>query len=142
MMDSASVVHEAYAKLVGRTDPGWDGRGHFFGAAAKAMREVLVDQARRRAAVKRGGRLNRREFNSDDFPFESPPENILALDEALTKLEQEDPDKARLVMLRFFAGMTMDEIAKELDTSKSSVERQWRSIRSWLCNELEDVVSG
>ena len=137
-LQATALVHEAYAKLIGREDPGWDGRGHFFGAAARAMREILVDQARRRAAAKRGGELKRRELNSDDLPIESPVENILALDEALKKLESQDPEKAQIVMLRFFAGMTMEEIAREQSTSKSSIERQWRFIRAWLYKELDE----
>jgi RNA polymerase sigma factor (TIGR02999 family) len=140
-LQATALVHEAYAKLIGREDPGWDGRGHFFGAAARAMREILVDQARRRAAVKRGGNLKRRDLPSDDLPIESPVENILALDEALKKLESQDPEKAQIVMLRFFTGMTMDEIAVELNTSKSSVERQWRFIRAWLYKELDESES-
>ena len=138
-LQATALVHEAFAKLVGTTDPGWDGRGHFFAAAAQAMREILVDQARRRAAIKRGGNLKRKEFDDNDLPIESPVENILALNEALTKLEANDPVKGRIVTMRFFAGSTMDEIASELGTSKSSVERQWRYIRAWLYKELDDL---
>jgi RNA polymerase sigma factor (TIGR02999 family) len=141
-LQATALVHEAYAKLIGREDPGWDGRGHFFGAAARAMREILVDQARRRAAAKRGGNLKRRDLESDDLPIESPVEDILALDEALKKLELQDPEKSEIVTLRFFAGMTMEEIAHELNTSKSSVERQWRYIRAWLYKELDESESG
>ena len=138
-LQATALVHEAFAKLVGTTDPGWDGRGHFFAAAAQAMREILVDQARRRAAIKRGGNLKRKEFDDNDLPIESPVENILALNEALTKLEANDPVKGRIVTMRFFAGSTMDEIASELGISKSSVERQWRYIRAWLYKELDDM---
>ena len=141
-LQATALVHEAYAKLIGSEDPGWDGRGHFFGAAARAMREILVDQARRRAANKRGGNLKRRDLQSDDLPIESPVEDILALDEALKKLELQDPEKGQIVLLRFFAGMTMEEIAKELNTSKSSVERQWRYIRAWLYKELDESGPG
>jgi RNA polymerase sigma factor (TIGR02999 family) len=136
-LQATALVHEAYAKLVGNRDPGWDGRGHFFGAAAQAMREILVDQARRRAAAKRGGNLQRHEFDSGELPIQSPVEDLLALDEAIKKLESNSPEKAQIVMLRFFAGMTMEEIANELGTSKSSVERQWRYIRAWLHKELD-----
>ena len=106
------------------------------------MREILVDQARRRAALKRGGNLRRKEFNDHDLPIESPVENILALDDALKKLEESDPAKGRIVILRFFAGLTMDEIADELGTSKSSIERQWRYIRAWLYKELDESGVG
>ena len=138
-LQATALVHEAFAKLVGKNDPGWDGRGHFFAAAEQAMREILVDQARRRAAVKRGGNLKRQEVNDNDLPIESPVENILALEEALTKLEASDPSKGRIVTMRFFAGLTMNEIASELGTSKSSVERQWRYIRAWLYKELDEM---
>jgi RNA polymerase sigma factor (TIGR02999 family) len=137
-LQATALVHEAYAKLVGSRDPGWNGRGHFFAAAAQAMREILVDQARRRAAIKRGGNLRRQEFDSEVLPIQSPVENLLALDEAIKKLESDAPEKAQIVILRFFAGMTMDEIAIELRTSKSSVERQWRYIRAWLYKELDE----
>ena len=141
-LQATALVHEAYAKLVGSTDPGWDGRGHFFAAAAQAMREILVDQARRRAALTRGGNRRRTECNDHDVPIESPVENILALDDALKKLEAIDREKGRIVMLRFFAGLTMDEIASELGTSKSSIERQWRYIRAWLYKELDESGVG
>ncbi len=141
-LQATALVHEAYAKLVGSTDPGWDGRGHFFAAAAQAMREILVDQARRRGAMKRGGNLKRQDFTDNDLPIDSPVENILALDEALKKLEASDPEKGRIVTLRFFAGLTMEEIANELDRSKSSIERQWRYIRAWLYKELDESDSG
>ena len=141
-LQATALVHEAYAKLVGSTDPGWDGRGHFFAAAAQAMREILVDQARRRAALKRGGNLKRKDLTDNDLPIDSPVDNILALDEALKKLEASDPEKGRIVTLRFFAGLTMEEIANELDRSKSSIERQWRYIRAWLYKELDESDSG
>jgi RNA polymerase sigma factor (TIGR02999 family) len=136
-LQATALVHEAYGKLVGNEDPGWDGRGHFFGAAARAMRDILVDQARRKAALKRGGEMQRKELEANDIAIESPVENILALDEALQKLEAQDPQKGRIVMLKFFTGLTMEEIAAELGVSKSSIERQWRYIRAWLYKELD-----
>ena len=138
-LQATALVHEAYAKVAGCVDPGWDGRAHFFGAAAQAMREILVDQARRRAAIKRGGDRKREELLDDHLPIESPTENLLALDEALKKLEQQDPTKARIVVLRFFAGLTMQEIAMDLGVSKSTIERDWRYIRAWLYKELDEA---
>ena len=137
-LQATALVHEAYAKVAGTTDPGWDGRAHFFGAAAQAMREILVDQARRRAAQKRGGDRKREELNDDHLPIESPIEDLLALDEALQKLERYDAKKAKIVVLRFFAGLTMQEIAMDLGVSKSTLEREWRYIRAWLYKELDD----
>jgi RNA polymerase sigma factor (TIGR02999 family) len=136
-LQATALVHEAYGKLVGAQDPGWEGRGHFFGAAANAMREILVDQARRKAALKRGGDRQRQELKVNELVIESPVENILALDDALRKLEAGDPQKGKIVMLKFFAGLTMDEIAAELGVSKSSLEREWRYIRAWLYKELD-----
>ena len=140
MLQATALVHEAYAKVVGTNDAGWDCRAHFFGAAARAMREILVDQARRRSALKRGGDQKRLDIDADELTIESPIEDMLALDEALTKLERLDPSKAKIVMLRFFAGLNMQEIARDLGVSKSSVEREWRYIRAWLYKELEDSV--
>lgn len=141
-LQATALVHEAYAKLVGNRDPGWDGRGHFFAAAAQAMREILVDQARRRAAVKRGGNLARHDLDDAYLQVEAPVEDILALDEALKKLEASDPIKGRILTLRFFGGMTMEEISKELGISKSTVERQWRYTRAWLYKEIDQADAG
>jgi RNA polymerase sigma factor (TIGR02999 family) len=138
-LQATALVHEAYAKVVGSTDPGWDGRGHFFAAAARAMREILVDQARRRNALKRGGDRNRQALDAADLPIESRVDDIIALDAALTKLEEQDPQKAQIVNLRFFAGLNMQEIAAYLNTSKSTIERDWRFIRAWLYKELDDA---
>ena len=135
-MQATALVHEAYAKVAGKANPGWDGRAHFFHAAAQAMREILVDQARRKAALKRGGERRRKELREIYLPIESPVENILAFDEVLAKLERQDATKARIVVLRFFAGLTMQEIADDLGVSKSTVERDWRFIRAWLYREL------
>ena len=138
-LQATALVHEAYAKVVGSTDPGWDGRGHFFAAAARAMREILVDQARRRNALKRGGDRKRQEFDAAELPIDSQFDNILALDAALSRLEERDPRKAQIVNLRFFAGLNMQEIAAHLGTSKSTIERDWRFIRAWLYKELDEA---
>ena len=137
-LQATALVHEAYAKIVGTTDPGWDGRGHFFAAAAQAMREILVDEARRKAALKRGGDKQRVELESDGLAIEPPHENMLALNDALARLEAEDPRKGRIVMLKFFAGFNMEEIAAEIGVSKTTIEREWRYIRAWLYKELDE----
>src|SRR5262249_29184195 len=116
-------------------DPGWNGRGHFFGAAARAMRNILVEQARRKAAVKHGGN-SVRESDAIDLAIETPAEDILALDEAVRNLEKEDPDAARVVMLKHFAGLADGEIAAVLDVSERTVRREWRFARAWLQKEL------
>jgi RNA polymerase sigma factor (TIGR02999 family) len=133
-LQPTALVHEAYIKLVGKADPGWDGRAHFFGAAAQAMRDILVDQARRRSSLKRGGNAQR----VDDFEpvIEEPSVDILALHDALTELEQQDERKARVVMLHFFAGLTLEETAAALKISVPTVQREWRFTRSLLFTRL------
>ncbi len=136
-LQPTALVHEAYLKAVGEADPGWEGRGHFFAAAARAMRNILVDQARRKAAVKHGGGGQRRGIDAEDLAIESPTGgDVLALDEALTRLEQDDPRKAQVVMLRFFGGLTNEQIAQSLSISLPTVERDWRFARSWLQQQL------
>jgi RNA polymerase sigma factor (TIGR02999 family) len=131
-----ALVHEAYLKLVGQADPGWDSRAHFFGAAAQAIRHILVDQARRKASAKRGGDFHRvEEF---DLPIEPPPVDMLALNEALTELERQDGRKARIVMLHYFGGLTLEETAEAMGMSVSTVQRQWRFTRSLLIQSLSD----
>ena len=138
-LQATALVHEAYMRLVGQADPGWDGRGHFFGAAAKAMRDILVEQARRKGSLKRGGdrkRVAADGIENDALAIEPPAEDVLALDEALKKLEAEDPRKGQVVALRFFAGLTNEEIATALDVSLPTVERDWRFARAWLQREM------
>lgn len=136
-LQTTALVHEAYLRLVGDADPGWKGRGHFFGAAASAMRNILVDQARRNAAIKHGGDRRRVGLHDDDFVFEEPREDVLALDEALSRLEADDPRKGRIVMLRYFAGLSEAETAAVLDISERTVRREWRYVKAWLREELE-----
>lgn len=141
-LQPTALVHEAYLKLIGSTDPGWDGRGHFFAAAAQAMRDILVDQARRKASVKHGGD-RKRASDSDAIPHIQPPaEDLLALDEALTKLESEDPRKAQIVMLRYFAGLTPEETAEALGVNVRTVQRDWRFIVARLHKELFPMDKG
>jgi RNA polymerase sigma factor (TIGR02999 family) len=138
-LEATALVHEAYLRLVGREDPGWNGRAHFFGAAARAMRQILVEEARRKATRKRGGD-RRRVGDPGDLPGapDLPLEDILALDEALARLEAIDDRKAQMVILRFFAGLDNGQIARMLDVSVPTVERDWRFARSWLQRELDD----
>ncbi len=135
-LQPTALVHEAYLRVVGRDDPGWDSRGHFFAAAARAMRQILVEQARRKTAQKRGGD-HRRVFSQwVDLAVEPPPEVVLAVDEALQHLEQDDPRKGQIVNLRYFARMTSMETAEALGVSVGTIEREWRYIRAWLHREL------
>lgn len=134
---ATSLVHEAYLRLVGKEDPGWSHRGHFFGAAALAMRNILVDQARQRAALKRGGGRKRVEMVEPVWTDPSGSDT-LAINEAVRKLEAEDARKGQIVNLRFFAGLTEEETANALGVSRDTVKREWRYIKRWLFCVLRD----
>ena len=136
-LDATSLVHEAYLRLVG-DDPErpWDNRGHFFAAAAEAMRRILVDSARRKQSCKHGGDRDRQEMDLDAVAAPEPNLDVLALDTALRKLAEHDPLKARLVELRYFAGLTGEQAAAFLHISPSSADRQWVYARAWLRREL------
>jgi len=131
-LQPTALIHETYLKLTGRGDPGWASEGHFLGAAAIAMRNILVDQARRRDARKRGGDRHRTPLDDDLLPFEHDPAEVLALNEALTELERIDPRKAQIVTMHSFAGLPQNRIAKALDLSTGTIEREWRFARAWL----------
>jgi RNA polymerase sigma factor (TIGR02999 family) len=135
-LQPTALVHEAYLRLVGREEAGWEGRGHFFAAAACAMRDILVEQARRKKALKRGGDRQRVDPEHVEPVFELPSDDILAVDEAVRRLEQDDPRKGQIVNLRFFARLTTAETAAALGVSVGTVEREWRYIRAWLQREL------
>ena len=140
-LQGTALVHEAYMKLVGKKDPGWESRGHFFGAAAQAMRQILVDQAKRKSRLKHGGAHKRTDMEHVEPVIEPPAEDLLALDEALAQLEQADERKGRIVMLRFFAGLTAEETAAALDISVPTVEREWRFSRVFLYSRLSEPES-
>jgi RNA polymerase sigma factor (TIGR02999 family) len=136
-LQPTALVHEAYLKLVGGGDPGWDGRRHFFGAAGNAMRNILVDQARRKSAVKHGGGRKREDIDQVDLPIAMPVEDVLSLDQALAELERADPRQAEIVTLRFFAGLTTEQTAEAMGVSVSTLDREWRFIRSFLHARLK-----
>ncbi len=135
-LDATALVHEAYLKLVG--DQKFDGRGHFFAAAAEAMRRILVDQARARQALKRGGGAARVELEPEALAAPAPDDDLLALDEALTALAESHPEHAALVKLRHFAGLTADEAAAALGLSPSTADRRWAFARAWLKAAMAD----
>jgi RNA polymerase sigma factor (TIGR02999 family) len=136
-LDATALVHEAYMRLVG-SDPDrkWDGRGHFFAAAAEAMRRILVDRARDRRRLKRGGGRGRVDLNLDSVSLSAMGDDLIELDEALTELSREDPVCAGLVGLRFFAGLTQAEAAAALDMSRRTADRHWAYARAWLYERL------
>jgi RNA polymerase sigma factor (TIGR02999 family) len=134
-LQPTALVHEAYLRLVGGDDH-WDSRGHFFAAAAEAMRRIVVEAARRKNRVKHGGGRVRDDVELADLPTRLPPDDILALDEALGRLERLDPVKARLVTLRYFAGMTIEQAAEVLHISRVTAHRYWTFARAWLHQQL------
>ncbi len=135
-LQPTALVHEAFLRLVGTGDPGWDSRAHFFGAAAQAMRRILIDRARYKAAEKHGGERRPVEVDDSDIAIEPPSIDLLALDEALGKLEGYDPRKARIVELRYFAGFNEEETAEILGVTSRTIQREWRYIRTWLHREI------
>jgi RNA polymerase sigma factor (TIGR02999 family) len=138
-LPATALVHEAYIRLVdGNAAQPWNSRGHFFAAAAEAMRRILVESARRKASLKHGG--GRQQIDLDAAHVSTHPASLdlLALDEALTKLAATEPAKAELVKLRFFAGLTMSEAAAALGISRATAERHWTFARAWLYAELND----
>lgn len=135
-LQTTELVHEAYIKLVGGQEINWQNRAHFFGIAANSMRQILVDYARKRNSKKRGeGITNLSLDNAEEIAFQSD-EDIIALDEAMKKLEAFDPDLSKIVELRFFVGLNVEETAKVLDRSASTVKREWSLARAWLFREL------
>jgi RNA polymerase sigma factor (TIGR02999 family) len=136
-LQATALVHEAYLRLVDvEVIQGWESRGHFFAAAAEAMRRILVDNARRKRADKHGGRWVRQELDDIDIAAPTPSEDIVALDEALVKLEANDPIKAQLVKLRYFAGLSEEDAGRALGVSRATVQRHWRYAKAWLLDEL------
>jgi RNA polymerase sigma factor (TIGR02999 family) len=140
-LQPTALVHEAFMRLVGG-DAGrqWDGRSHFFAAAAEAMRRILIENARRKGRVKRGGELNRCDLHDDDAVVvdSDNADELLCLDEALNKLAVEDPQLAKLVELRYFTGLTIEETARVLGVSPRTTKRNWAYARAWLQREMSE----
>lgn len=136
-LQATGLVHEAYVRLVDVDQAQhWNSRGHFFAAAAEAMRRILVEQARRKGRLKRGGDKGRVDLNDVEIAFDGPADDMIALDDALARLAREHPEKAELVKLRYFAGLTVKEAAEVLGVSTSTVDRHWTYARAWLFREL------
>ena len=138
-LQATALVHEAYLRLVGEGEAKvWNSRGHFFAAAAEAMRRILVDGARRKASTKRGGKLERRVLDEAQFSTDENANELLALDEALSRLAEVDPVAARLVQLRYFAGLTSEQAAVALGMSVRTAYSTWSYARSWLRRAMRD----
>ena len=137
-LQATALVHEAYLRLVGDHDVAWTGRAHFYTAAVEAMRRILIDHARKRGAVKRGGDWRRTALNVASVALDENLDSFLALDDAILRLEEQDGKAAQVVRLRFFAGLSIEDTARILDVSPRTVKREWTYARTWLLQELED----
>ena len=144
-LQPTALVHEAYIRLVGEADPGWNSRAHFFGAAALAMRDILVEQVRRKSRLKRGG--DRERVQADEkhpefaIEFDDPEIDLLALDAALKDLEKLDERKSQIVMLRYFAGLTAAQTAEALGLTERTIERDWKFIKAWLRTHMTGAAA-
>ena len=136
-LQPTALVHEAWLRLVGNEDLHWNGRAHFFGAAAEAMRRILIEKARRRSALRHGGGLERVDVSVPDLASTGSDEQLFAVNEALDKLAAQNPGKAELVKLRYFVGMTIAEAAEALGISEPAARRQWAFARAWLYREIK-----
>ena len=138
-LQPTALVHEAYLRLVENEPQNWKSRGHFFAAAAEAMRRILIENARRKQRLKRGGQCQRINLYAEDLATEGRSDDLIALDEALTKLAEIDRTKADLVKLRYFAGLTLEQAAQALDISPSTAQRYWVYSKAWLFRKIQDL---
>ncbi len=136
-LQATELVHDAYMRLVGTTDPGWEGRAHFFGAAARAMRDIVADHLQRKSSLKRGGHFRRvGEDTAAELSCDGPTDDVLAVEEVLAEFERVYPRRAEVVTLTFFGGLSTREVAEVLDMSERTVERDWRFAKAWLNDRL------
>lgn len=135
-LQATALVHEAYIRIVDKDAGEWNSRGHFFGAAANAMRRIIVENARRKQRIRHGGEWKRSDQDPVDIACALPDADVLALDEALERLQKDDPFKAQLIQLRFFAGLTNEQAADSLNVSPATAKRHWRFARAWLYREI------
>jgi RNA polymerase sigma factor (TIGR02999 family) len=131
-LQATAIVHEAWLRLVADGDRTWQNRAHFFAAAAEAMRRILIENARRKSTLKRGGGLARVDIEGLDLASAAPDDKILLINEALEKLQTEDPEKARIVVMKFFGGLTNQEVAEALGVTERTIERQWAFAKAWM----------
>lgn len=141
-LQATALVHEAWMRIAGQAGQHWQNRGHFFAAAAEAMRRILIENARRKSRLKHGGGQIRVDWEGLDVAAASPDEQVLLLDEALEQLRAQDPQKAKIVVMKFFGGMTGGEIAEVLKVTERTVERQWAFAKAWLLSEITKAAGG
>jgi len=136
-LQPTALVHEAWLRLTGDESKTWDSRGHFFAAAAEAMRRILIERARAKSRLRRGCRVERVPLEHVTVASDDPPETVLAINEALDRLTARDPFKAEVVKMRYFVGLSQDEIAHALDVSVPTIRRHWATARAWLYAEMK-----
>ena len=139
-LQPTALVHEAWLRLAGESNQDWKSRAYFFAAAAEAMRRILVEHARRKARLKHGGGQQRLNIEEVDLAETAPDEKILLVEEALEQLERSNPERARVVVMKFFGGMTNKEVADTLDIGERSVDRHWVCAKAWLFQKLKGAV--
>lgn len=139
-LQPTALVHEAWLRLTGPGDRGWQNRAHFFGAAAEAMRRILIEQARRKSRLKRSGNMLRLDVEQLDLMEASPDDRTLLINEALEKLKEQDPEKARIVTLKFFGGFSNNEVASCLGVTERTVERHWAWAKAWLFQNIRTLA--
>jgi RNA polymerase sigma factor (TIGR02999 family) len=137
-LQPTALVHEAWLRLIGNEENFWSNRAHFFGAAAEAMRRILIERARRKSRLKRGSGHALLDIADLDVTATIPDDKILLVDEALERLKAEEPEKARIVMLKFFGGFTNEQVAKALDLNERTVRRQWNYAKAWLFEHITE----
>jgi RNA polymerase sigma factor (TIGR02999 family) len=135
-LQPTALVHEAWLRLTGQNGQNWQNRAHFFSAAAEAMRRILIENTRRKACLKRGGGQSHIDVDSIDLASTTPDEKTLLINDALEQLQAEDPEKARVVLLKFFGGLTNQEVARTLGVTERTVERQWAFAKVWLFERI------
>ena len=135
-LQPTALVHEAWLRMFGSGEERWQNRAHFFGAAAEAMRRILIENARRKSRLKRGGDHERVEIDAVDLAETTPEEKVLLIDEALERLRERDPEKARVVTLKFFGGLTNQQVAESMDVTERTVERHWAYAKAWLFQSI------
>ncbi len=135
-LQPTALVHEAWLRLVGDDERTWQNRAHFFGAAAEAMRRILIENARRKSRLKRGGGQVRLDVDQLELAATTPDDKVLLIDEALERLQAQDPEKARVVVLKFFGGLTNQEVAESLGVTERTIERHWAYAKAWLFQSI------
>ncbi len=139
-LQPTALVHEAWLRLVAPGEVRWQNRGHFFSAAAEAMRRILIERARRKSRLKHGGGQRLLDIEELDLADTTPDEKVLLIDEALERLQAEDPEKARIVVMKFFGGLTNREVAESLKVTERTIERQWAYAKAWLFSAIRQEL--